>query len=59
MTGGYLIRDIIERYQVTYGYVPSLRELWGMYTDGELDTVSDEQEDNLVELAEREGKCRE
>ena len=48
------MKDIYKKYEKEYGYTPSFRELWGYYTDGELD-LTDGQEYDMNKQAEALG----
>ena len=48
------MKEVIERYEREHGYSPSIGELYGQYTDGNL-VLTDEQEDELITKLEERG----
>lgn len=48
------MKNIVKKYEKKYGYKPSTRELYSLYTSGCL-VLSDREEDELLRLFEKEG----
>ena len=41
------MNSLFKRLEKEWGYVPTLNEVWGLYTSGDLN-LSDEEEDSLL-----------
>lgn len=49
------VSELIRRFEAKHGYEPTAEELTDAWFSGELDTLSDEEEDAIIKLAELEG----
>lgn len=49
------VSELIRRFEAKHRYEPTAQELSDAWFSGELDTLSDEEEDAIIELAELEG----
>ena len=41
------MKTIIEKYEKKYGYMPTIKELYNLYTQGEL-RLTDDEENTLI-----------